>query len=96
MRKIKVRTVDTDVVVILVGAVHALSGIQPLAENWVYSLWDGEELPVLSINAICASLGSRRHKLFQYFTLLLGLIQPQLSRLRARILHGKLGRHYKQ
>ncbi len=41
MRKIEVRTVDTDVVVILVGAFCALSGIQPLAD-----LWDGEELPV--------------------------------------------------
>ncbi len=35
MKSIKVRSVDTDVVTILVGAFHELTEIQPQADIWV-------------------------------------------------------------
>ena len=56
MRKIKTRTVGTDVVVIPVGAFRALSGIQHLADIWV-AFGMRKSYRFLSINAICGSLG---------------------------------------
>ncbi len=35
MKTVKVRTVDTDVVVILAGAFHELLVTQPLADIWI-------------------------------------------------------------
>ena len=66
MRKIEVRTVDTDVVVILVGAFRALSGIQPLADIWV-AFGMGKNYRFLSINAICDSLGEPKAQALPVF-----------------------------
>ncbi len=42
-KTIQVRTVDTDVVVILTGTFHELIATQPLADIWG-GLWHGQDL----------------------------------------------------
>ena len=58
---IKVRTVDTDVVVILVGIFYELSRIQPLADIWV-AFGMGKHYRFYSVNAICTILGESRSR----------------------------------
>ena len=55
-RTVLVRTVDTDVVVILVGTFHNLAAVQPLLDIWV-GFGTGKNYRFYNINAICASLG---------------------------------------
>ena len=65
------RTVDTDVVVIVVGAFRALAGIQPLADIWV-AFGMGKNYRLLSINAICDSLGEPKAQALPVFHALTG------------------------
>ena len=58
-RTVLVRTVDTDVVVILVGTFHNLAAVQPLLDIWV-AFGTGKNYRFYNINAICASLGEPR------------------------------------
>ena len=51
-----VRTVDTDVVVILIGKFHALLTKYPAAEIWI-AFGTGKNYTYLHINAICHALG---------------------------------------
>ena len=61
MMTVKVRTVDTDVVVILAGALYDLSQTQPQADIWV-AFGTSKNYQFYSINAICASLGEQRSR----------------------------------
>ena len=69
-KTIHVRTVDTDVVVILVGKLHDLITIQPLADIWV-AFGMGKHYRFYHINAICTDLGvpqSRALSVFHAFS----------------------------
>ena len=55
MKTIEVQTVDTDVVVILVGVFYDLHAIQPLADIWI-AFGVGKNYRILSVNAISSSL----------------------------------------
>ena len=59
MKTVKVRTVDTDVVVILAGAFHELLVTQPLADIWI-AFGRSKNYRFYSINAIYASLGEHK------------------------------------
>lgn len=56
MKKVEVRSVDTDVVIILVGVFYELIKTQSSADIWV-AFGTGKNYRLLSINAICESLG---------------------------------------
>lgn len=65
-----VRTVDTDVVVLLIGHFHEIIGQYPLADIWV-AFGMGKHFRHLNINTICNSLGECKSKalpLFHAFT----------------------------
>lgn len=69
-RTVLMRTVDTDVVVILVGTFHNLAAVQPLLNIWV-AFGTGKNYRFYSINAICSSLGepqSRELPVFHAFS----------------------------
>ena len=64
-----VRTVVTDVVVILDGKLHELLAYNQLSKVWI-AFGMGCHFSVININGICASLGkSRTLPVFQAFTL---------------------------
>ncbi len=54
---ILVRTVDTDVMVILIGQFHAVISRHPNAALWVIAFGTGKHFCYYSINTICAHLG---------------------------------------
>ena len=54
--KILIRTVDTDVIVILIGQFHNIIDQYPNAELWV-AFGTGENFCYYSINSICETLG---------------------------------------
>lgn len=69
-QSILVRTVDTDVVVILIGKLHDLLGYNPQADIWV-AFGMGRHYSFISINRICSNLGepkSRSLPVFHAFT----------------------------
>ena len=61
-----VRTVDTDVVVILAGTFHDLVATQPLADIWV-AFGMGKNCRFYQINAICESLGEPQSRALPVF-----------------------------
>lgn len=63
---ILVRTVDTDVVVILVGKYHDLIGHSPTAEIWV-AFGMGAHFSFISINRVCSNLGENRSRALPVF-----------------------------
>ena len=65
-KTILVRTVDTDVVVILAGTFHDLVATQPLADIWV-AFGMGKNYRFYHINAICASLGEPQSRALPVF-----------------------------
>ena len=71
MEIVKVRTVDTDVVTILVGAFFKLAMIQPQVDIWV-AFGMGKSFHFYSINAICASLGEAKSRALPVFHALTG------------------------
>jgi hypothetical protein len=58
-KTIQVRTVDTDVITILVGALHELTTVEPLADIWV-AFGMGKNYRFYHINSICDGLGEAR------------------------------------
>ena len=71
MQTIKVRTVDTDVVTILIGAFYDLTAIQPQADIWV-AFGMGKNYCFYSINTICCTLGEPRSRSLPVFHALTG------------------------
>jgi len=65
-KTIQVRTVDTDVVVILAGTFHDLIASQLLADIWV-AFGMGKNFRFYHINAICASLGELQSRALPVF-----------------------------
>ena len=63
--------VDTDVVVVLVGVFYDLHAIQPLAEIWV-TFGVGKNYQLLSIDAICHTLGEPKSRALPVFHALSG------------------------
>ena len=68
---IQVRTVDTDVVVVLIGVFHDLSQINADLDLWV-AFGTGMNYTHYSINAICARLGERKSRSLPVFHSLSG------------------------
>lgn len=54
-----VRTVDTDVVVIIIGKFHALTANHPAADIWI-AFSSGKNFVYIHINTICNDLGRNR------------------------------------
>ena len=59
LKTIAVRTVDTDVIVILAGVFFKLTATNPLADIWV-TFGIGKNFRIYSINSICTYLGEER------------------------------------
>ena len=89
-----VRTVDTDVVVILAGTFHDLVSTQPLVDIWV-AFGMGKNYRFYHINAICESLGEPQSRALPVFTHFPGATQLLPSTARARGRFGRPGRHLK-
>ena len=71
MKTIEVRTVDTDVVVILVGVFYDLHAIQPLADIWI-AFGVGKNYRFLTVNAISHTLGEPKSRALPVFHALSG------------------------
>ena len=71
MTRIQVRTVDTDVIVVVVGPFYELVRSQPLAELFV-TFGMGKNYQLISMNAICSSLGEPRARSLPIFHALTG------------------------
>ncbi|KAG5872476.1 hypothetical protein JTB14_025661 [Gonioctena quinquepunctata] len=65
-KSILVRTVDTDVIVILIGTFCKLIVTQPLADIWV-AFGMGKHYRFFHINAICISLGESKSRALPVF-----------------------------
>ena len=94
MKSVKVRTVDTDVVIILAGAFYELCQTQPLEDIWI-AFGMSKNYRFYSINAICASLGEQRSRALPVFHTL-NVTPCQLSRVRSKSQPGRPGRHMKR
>ena len=66
-----VRTVDTDVVVILVGKFHDLKAVNADVNIWV-AFGMGRNFKFISINKICAFLGDQKSRSLPVFHALTG------------------------
>ena len=66
MRTIKVRTADSDVIAILVGAFFDLTSTHPSADIWV-AFGTGKHCRFYSINTICTSIGEPRSRALPVF-----------------------------
>ena len=88
-----VRTVDTDVVVILVGLFFDLVTIRPSCDFWI-AFGMGKNYRLHHINSICESLGpgDLDHEPYQYSMLFLAVIRHLHSTEKGRNHCGKLGR----
>jgi len=95
MKTIQVRTVDTDVVVILVGVFYDLDSIQPLVDICI-AFGVGKNYRLISINAICHTLGEPTSKALPLFHALSGCDTTSAFRRRVKSLPGKLGRLLKK
>ena len=71
MKTVLVRTVDTDVIVILVGVCAKLATIQPSAGIWV-AFGTGKNYTLYSIVHICASLGHHNSQALPMFYAFIG------------------------
>ena len=69
-----VRTVDTDVIVIIVEKVHYIHEQHPAADVWI-AFGTGRNFRYLQINAICNALGREKAIALPIFTQLLAVIQ---------------------
>ena len=88
------RTVDTEVVVILAGTFHDLVATQPLADIWV-ACGMGKNYRFYHINAICESLGNHNREHYLCSAHFPGATQLLPSTARARSRFGRPGRHLK-
>ena len=70
-KSVLVRTVDTDVLVILIGTFQHLRAIQPDLDLWV-GFGTGRNFSFISINTICAGLGDARSRSLPVFHALTG------------------------
>ena len=88
---VQVRTVDTDVVVVLIGVFHKLLLSQPKADIWV-AFGVGKKYRHYSINALSTSLGTKRSQaLPMLHARFLDATQPLLFGEQGRSRSGKLG-----
>ena len=87
------RTADTDIVVIMIGLFNELLSLHPSTNVWI-SLGMGKHSQLISVKAICTSLGpdtSRAMSLFHSLAPLLVVRPPLGSRATERDQLGKLG-----
>ena len=88
---VQVRTVDTDVVGVLIGVFHKLLLSQPKADIWV-AFGVGKNYRLYSINALSTSLGTKRSQaLPMLHARFLDATQPLLFGEQGRSRSGKLG-----
>ena len=65
-KTVLVRTVDTEINVILIGIFHALLVVQPSAEIWIV-FGIGKKYRFYHINAICRNLGESKSRALHVF-----------------------------
>ena len=65
-KQVFVRTVDTDVLVILIGLFHNMIALYPSADNWI-GLGMGKYVQYISVNSTCAFLGAETSRAFPMF-----------------------------
>ena len=82
-KTVLVRSVDTDVVVILIGKFHYLRAVQPDLELWV-AFGMGRNFSFISVNSICDDL-------YRFSTLSLVAIPPQHYSVKAKCPPGRHG-----
>ena len=88
---VQVRTVDTDVVGVLIGVLHKLLLSQPKADIWV-AFGVGKNYRLYSINALSTSLGTKRSQARPMLhARILDATQPLLFGEQGRSRFGKLG-----
>ena len=86
-KQVFVRTVDTDVLIILIELFHDMNTSCPSAAIWI-DLGKGKYVQYISVNSTCAFLGpetSRALPIFHSFTVSLASVRSP---------HGKHGRHF--
>jgi len=91
MKTIEVRTVETDVVVILVGVFYDLNAIQPLVNIWI-AIGVGKNYKLTSINAICHTLREPKSRALPVFHALSGCDTTSEFRGKVKSLPRKLGK----
>ncbi|KAG0695589.1 hypothetical protein GWK47_026840 [Chionoecetes opilio] len=85
-----VRTVDTDVVVILIGKYHSLTSQHQMAAIWV-AFGTGKNFMYLDINAICYALGKDRSTALPMFHSFTGCDTTSAFLAKGRNRYGRLG-----
>ena len=70
-KTVQVRTVDTDLIVVLVGVFHRMLQCQPFADIWV-AFGVGKTYKLYSINSTCNSLGASKSRALPMFHALSG------------------------
>ncbi len=86
-----VRTVDTDVVVILVGVFHDLVQDYPDMQLWV-AFGTGKHFRHIHVNFICQELGADKSRALPLFHACLALMSHLSSAARAKSQHGRHGK----
>ena len=71
LKSIEVCTIDTNVIVILVGAFVELTRVKPLADIWI-AFRMGKDFRFYSLNAFCSALGDLRSRALPVFHALTG------------------------
>ena len=87
----KVRTVDTDVVVILLGAFFELSQAQPLVDIWI-AFGMSKNYRFYNINTMCNILGEQKSRAIPVFHSLTGSDTTSFFKGKGK---SQLGRHGK-
>ena len=95
MKSVKVRTVDTDLVIILTGAFFEFSQAQPLVDIWV-AFGMGKNYRFYSINTIYSSIGELKSHALPVSTPSLAVTLHPPSRERVRSQSGRHGKHMKK
>lgn len=70
-RKVMIRTVDTDVIVIIISQFHSIIDHYPEAKVWV-AFGTGKHFRYYNINSICAHLGRERSRCLVPFHAFMG------------------------
>ena len=87
-----VRTVDTDVIVIIVGTFHYLRDQHPAADVWI-AFGTGRNFRYLHINAICNALGREKAIALPIFHSVTGCDTTSTFGGKGRSQHGMHGKH---
>ena len=83
-------TVDTDIIVVILGQLHHLLTLNPSARIWI-AFGTGKAFKYLNINSISHAIGHDKSLALPIFHSLLAVILRQVSLARGRCQLGRLG-----